>query len=67
MAKVLRVYNDNTLIAEQPSPVTLIELEPETKYNLKCSFYDEGKESEKVDVPEFTTGVATVDNNPPDD
>lgn len=58
MAKLLRVYNAETLIAEQESPVTLIELTPETKYNLKCSWYENGSESNKVDVPEFTTLAA---------
>lgn len=60
MTKTLRVYNADTLIAESESPVELIQLTPETKYNLKCSFYENGKESNRVDVPEFTT-IAQVE------
>lgn len=57
----LRVYNGDIKVAEGQLPLQLIQLEPETTYNLKASWYDEatsGKESAKVDVPEFTTEVA---------
>lgn len=55
MVKTLRVYNADTLIAESESPVELIQLTPATKYNLECSFYENGQESTKSPVPEFTT------------
>lgn len=55
MTKTLKVYNGNTVIAESESPVELIQLAPETTYNLECSFYENGLESTKTPVPEFTT------------
>lgn len=58
MAKTLRVYNGDTKIAEGVVPLKVTQLTPSTTYNLKCAWFENGVESPKSDVPEFTT-IAT--------
>lgn len=53
--RTYKTYNGTQVIAEGATPLALTGLTPQTKYNLKISAVENGKESEKVDVPEFTT------------
>lgn len=61
MAKVFNVYNKSgkKVVTEQPSPVTITGLKPETEYakgDYQVTAIEDGKpESSKVDVPAFTT------------
>lgn len=60
MARTFKVYNGTEVIKEGASPLALTGLTASTKYNLKISAVEDGKESDKVDVPEFTTKTAVV-------
>lgn len=55
MTRTFKVYNGEEVIKEGASPLTITDLTASTKYNLKISAVEDGKESAKVDVPEFTT------------
>lgn len=57
MARTFKVYNGEQVIKEGASPLAITGLTASTKYNLKISAVEDGKESTKVDVPEFTTLV----------
>lgn len=58
--RTYKVYNGDTVIKEGASPNVVTGLTGSTKYNLKISAVENGDESVKVDVPEFTTKVPTV-------
>lgn len=60
MARTFRIYNGSDLLKEGASLNVLDDLKPATKYNLFISVVEDGKESAKVAVPEFTTKAATV-------
>lgn len=60
MARTFKVYNGTEVIKEGASPLALTGLTASTKYNLKISAVEDGKESDKVDVPEFTTKAPVV-------
>lgn len=60
MARTFKVYNGTEVIKEGASPLALTGLTASTNYNLKISAVEDGKESEKVDVPEFTTKAPVV-------
>lgn len=60
MARTFRIYNGSDMLKEGASLNVLSSLEPATKYNLSISAVEDGIESAKVDVPEFTTKAATV-------
>lgn len=60
MARTFRIYNGSDMLKEGASPNVLSSLEPATIYNLSISAVEDGIESAKVDVPEFTTKAATV-------
>lgn len=60
MARTFRIYNGSDLLKEGASLNVLDDLKPATKYNLSISVVEDGKESAKVAVPEFTTKAATV-------
>lgn len=60
MARTFKVYNGTEVIKEGASPLALTGLTASTNYNLKISAVEDGKESDKVDVPEFTTKTAVV-------
>lgn len=55
MARTFKVYNGEQVIKEGASPLAITGLTASTTYNLKISAVEDGKESEKVAVPEFTT------------
>lgn len=55
MVRTFKVYNGTEVIKEGASPLALTGLTASTNYNLKISAVEDGKESDKVDVPEFTT------------
>lgn len=58
--RTYKVYNGDTVIKEGASPNVITGLSGSTKYNLKISAVENGDESVKVDVPEFTTQAPTV-------
>lgn len=58
--RTYKVYNGDTVIKEGASPNVVTGLTGSTKYNLKISAVENGDESVKVDVPEFTTKAPTV-------
>lgn len=58
--RTYKVYNGDTVIKEGASPNVVTGLTGSTKYNLKISAVENGDESVKVDVPEFTTQAPTV-------
>ena len=60
MARTFRIYNGSDMLMEGASLNVLDDLKPATKYNLSISVVEDGKESAKVAVPEFTTKAATV-------
>lgn len=60
MARTFRIYNGSDVIKEGASLNVLDDLKPATKYNLSISVVEDGKESAKVAIPEFTTKAATV-------
>ena len=60
MARTFKVYNGTEVIKEGASPLALTGLTASTNYNLKISAVENGKESDKVDVPEFTTTAPVV-------
>lgn len=60
MARTFRIYNGSDMIKEGASLNVLDDLKPATKYNLFISVVEDGKESAKVAVPEFTTKAATI-------
>lgn len=60
MARTFRIYNGSDVIKEGASLNVLDDLKPATKYNLSISVVEDGKESAKVAIPEFTTKDATV-------
>lgn len=60
MARTFRIYDGSDVIKEGKSLNVLDDLKPATKYNLSISVVEDGKESAKVAVPEFTTKAATV-------
>lgn len=60
MARTFRIYDGSDVIKEGASLNVLDGLKPATKYNLSISVVEDGKESAKVAVPEFTTKAATV-------
>lgn len=53
--RTYKVYNGDTIIKEGANPNVVTGLTGSTKYNLKISAVENGEESVKVDVPEFTT------------
>lgn len=55
MTRTFKVYNGDQVIKEGASPLAITGLTASTTYNLKISAVEDGKESAKVDVPEFTT------------
>lgn len=55
MTRTFKVYNGEQVIKEGASPLVITDLTASTQYNLKISAVEDGKESAKVDVPEFTT------------
>lgn len=55
MGRTFKVYNDEEVIKEGASPLAITGLTPSTKYDLKISAVEDGKESEQVAVPSFTT------------
>lgn len=55
MTRTFKVYNREQVIKEGASPLVITELTASIQYNLKISAVEDGKESAKVDVPEFTT------------
>jgi hypothetical protein len=55
MVRKFKVYNGSTLLKEGDSPLQITGLNPLTKYDLTISALEDGKESNKVDVPTFTT------------
>lgn len=60
MARTFRIYNGSDVIKEGASLNVLDDLKPATKYNLSISVVEDGKESAKVAIPEFTTKASTV-------
>lgn len=60
MARTFRIYDGSDVIKEGASLNVLDGLKPATKYNLSISVVEDGKESAKVAIPEFTTKAATV-------
>ncbi|WAX15815.1 Ig-like virion protein [Enterococcus phage EH93P2] len=60
MARTFRIYNGSDMLKEGASPNVLDALKPETTYNLSISVVEDGKESAKVAVPEFTTQAVPV-------
>lgn len=60
MARTFRIYNGSDMIKEGASLNVLDDLKPATKYNLSISVVEDGKESAKVAIPEFTTKASTV-------
>lgn len=60
MARTFRIYNGSDMLKEGTSLNVLDDLKPATKYNLSISVVEDGKESAKVAVPEFTTKAVTV-------
>lgn len=60
MARTFKVYNGSTKIAEGASPIKLTGLTANTLYKLQVSAVEDGQESEKVAIPDFTTKAATV-------
>lgn len=55
MTRTFKVYNGDQVIKEGASPLAITGLTASTTYNFKISAVEDGKESVKVDVPEFTT------------
>lgn len=55
MTRTFKVYNGEQVIKEGASPLVITDLTASTQYNLKISAVEDGKESAKADVPEFTT------------
>lgn len=67
MSKKLKVYSNDEVVASAEGEgrvnVSLSGLEPATTYpkgKYKVAFEENGKESEKVDVPEFTTNSILI-------
>ena len=73
MEKTLKVYKNGEVVGSQvASPegattVTITGLEADTTYpagTFKVAFANDSGESEKVDVPEFTTTAPAVEPEP---
>lgn len=69
MSRKLKVYSNDEVVASAEGEghvnVSLSGLEPATTYpkgKYKVAFEENGKESEKVDVPEFTTNSILITN-----
>ncbi|MBA8772121.1 Ig-like domain-containing protein [Staphylococcus coagulans] len=69
MSRKLKVYSNDEVVASTEGEgrvnVSLSGLEPATTYpkgKYKVAFEENGKESEKVDVPEFTTNSILITN-----
>ncbi|ELJ9288530.1 Ig domain-containing protein [Staphylococcus coagulans] len=67
MSRKLKLYSDHEVVASAEGDgrinVSLSGLEPATTYpkgKYKVAFEENGKESEKVDVPEFTTNSILI-------
>ncbi|EHP0513612.1 Ig domain-containing protein [Staphylococcus pseudintermedius] len=67
MSRKLKVYSNDEVVASAEGEgrvnVSLSGLEPATTYpkgKYKVAFEENGKESEKVDVPEFTTNSILI-------
>lgn len=67
MSRKLKVYSNDEVVASAKGEgrvnVSLSGLEPATTYpkgKYKVAFEENGKESEKVDVPEFTTNSILI-------
>lgn len=67
MSRKLKVYRNDQVVASSEGEgrinVSLSGLEPATTYpkgKYKVAFEENGKESEKVDVPEFTTNSILI-------
>ncbi|HDA5331385.1 TPA: Ig-like domain-containing protein [Staphylococcus aureus] len=67
MSRKLKVYSNDQVVASSEGEgrinVSLSGLEPATTYpkgKYKVAFEENGKESEKVDVPEFTTNSILI-------
>lgn len=67
MSRKLKVYSNDEVVASSEGEgrinVSLSGLEPATTYpkgKYKVAFEENGKESEKVDVPEFTTNSILI-------
>lgn len=58
MARTFKVYNGDAVIKQGASPLAITGLTASTKYDLKISAFEDGKESAKVAVPSFTTPSA---------
>lgn len=57
MARTFKVYKGEDVIKEGASPLAVTGLTASTKYDLKISAVEDGKESAKVAVPSFTTSA----------
>lgn len=60
MTRTFKVYKGSDVIKEGVSPITLTALTGSTKYDLQISAVEDGRESDKVDVPSFTTLAPNV-------
>lgn len=58
MARTFKVYNGDAVIKQGASPLAITGLTASTKYDLKISAVEDGKESVKVAVPTFTTSAS---------
>ena len=73
MEKTLKVYKNGEVVGSQvastegATTVTITGLEADTTYpagTFKVAFANDSGESEKVDVPEFTTTAPAVEPEP---
>lgn len=62
MSRTFKIYNkDGIAVVESASPLSILSLTPSTTYpagTYKIVAVEDGKESDPVDVPEFTTTAA---------